>query len=167
MRHRSWIDFLLRVLPIAAWKDALIRGHVERCPECGRRLATAEEARRAIVLAGDTGDTDRLLRTVETRIAEIKPTPSLAPTPSRDRTIYAFGRAWRWVAAAAGLFAAAFAIATLVFFFRPAPPTGVPEASDADQIQIHYVRIADEPAQTFIFKPHDSDVVIIWAGKTH
>jgi hypothetical protein len=66
-----------------------------------------------------------------------------------------------------GLFAAAFATAALVFFFRPAPPSGAAEANEADQFQINYAMIADEPAQTYIFKPHDSDVVIIWAGKTH
>ena len=165
MRHRRWIDFLLRALPFDGWKDALIRGHVECCPECGARMAKAEEARRAIVRAGSVGDTDRLRREIAIKIAGIEPAPASAP--ARDRSVPARQRIWRWAAAAAGLCAAAFAMAALVLFFQSATPSGGPETSDADQIQIHYVRIADEPAQMFIFKPHDSDVVIIWAGKTH
>ena len=165
MRHHSWINFLFRILPFAAWKDALIRGHVERCPECSRNLATAEDVRRAIVRAGSIGDTDRLRREIAIKIAGIEPAP--APGPIQERSVPARQHIWRWAAAAAGLCAAAFATAALVLFFQSATPSGGPETSDADQIQIHYVRIADEPAQMFIFKPHDSDVVIIWAGKTH
>jgi len=165
MRHHSWINFLFRILPFAAWKDALIRGHVERCPECSRNLATAEDVRRAIVRAGSIGDTDRLRREIAIKIAGIEPAP--APGPIQERSVPAGRRVWRWAAAMSGLFTAAFAIAALVFFFRPAPPSGAAEANEADQFQINYAMIADEPAQTYIFKPHDSDVVIIWAGKTH
>ena len=109
------------------------------------------------------GNTDRLQREIALTIAGIAP----APAPTQERSTSALARPLRWAAAGAGLITAAFATAALVFFFRPAPPSGAAEANEADQFQINYAMIADEPAQTYIFKPHDSDVVIIWAGKTH
>jgi hypothetical protein len=167
MRHADRIDFLIRILPFAAWKDALLRGHVEHCAECGRWLAAADEARRAIVRAAELGDTSRLRLGVEARIADCE--PALAPAASSLRSASALTPFWRWAAAAVGMFAAVLVTAALVLFFRSAAPSGALalETADADQFQITYVRIADEPAQTYIFKPHDSNIVIIWAGKTH
>jgi hypothetical protein len=172
MRHTSWIDVLLRLLPFDGWKNALIRGHVERCPDCARRLATPDEARRALVQAGDVGDTERLRRAVANEIAGLE--PSLVLTPGRKGKPETSGiavspakTAWRWAVAAAGLFLAAFMTFALIRHFKTTPESVALEAPDSGQFQINYVRIADEPAQTFIFKPHDSDVVIVWAGKMH
>ena len=167
MRHADRIDFLFRILPFAALKDALIRGHIECCPECGRRLATVDEARLAIVRAAELGDTDRLQRAVMAEIEGGETLPAIAP--ARDRSSSVLAPVWRWAAAAAGMFAAVMATAALVLFFQSGAPSGpvVLETAEADQFQITYVKIADEPAQTYIFKPHDSNIVIIWAGKTH
>jgi anti-sigma factor RsiW len=171
MRHTRWIEFFYRILPFYSWKDALIRGHVERCPDCGRRLATPDEARRALVQAGGVGDTERLRRAVANEIAGLD--PSLVLTPGRKGKPETSGiavspakTAWRWAAAAGGLFLAVFVTFALVRYFQSTPASGALAAPDSGQFQINYVRIADEPAQTFIFKPHDSDVVIVWAGKT-
>jgi hypothetical protein len=186
MRHTSWIDVLLRLLPFDGWKNALIRGHVERCPDCARRLATPGEARRALVQAGAVGDIVRLKQLVASEIAGLE--SSLAPTAGRQGRTAASGRpvtppmlAWRWAAAASGLFLASILTFALIRYFQSTPASGGPlgpdapalrasgalDAPDSGQFQINYVRIADEPAQTFVFKPHDSDVVIVWAGKMH
>lgn len=165
MRHADRIQYFIRILPFAAWKDAFIRGHVERCPECGRSLATADEARRAIVRAAEIVNTEGLQQAVALRIAGLKPLH--APDPIPERPASAPALAWRWAAAAAGMFAAVLATAALVVFFRSGVPSGAFEPADVEQFQVSYVKIADEPAQTYIFKPHDSNVVIVWAGKSH
>jgi hypothetical protein len=56
-------------------------------------------------------------------------------------------------------------IALVGYLRAPAPGTLGVADSGSDQVRIHYVRIDNAPAQTYIFKPHDSDVVIVWAGK--
>jgi hypothetical protein len=164
MRHRRWIDLVLRILPFDGWKDALIRGHVERCPECSRQLITAEEARRAIAGADHAGRVDVVTRKV---MAEIE---ACAPLAAPVRAATSLASVWRWAAATAGLAAAVVLIAALVLFFRGAPGAGSLDGAavlEFEEFQINYVKIGDEPAQTFVFKPRDSDVIIVWAGKTH
>ena len=166
MRHFKGMDLFYRLLPFPSWKAALLRGHMEKCPECGRRLASREEARHVLIQARDVGDLDRLWPAISGRIRGIA--PWLEPNAGMAREATARPRAvWRIAAAAAGLALAVVMTFTVVRFFRsPAPPLGAAFVEgETDQVQIHYVRIENEPAQTFIFKPHDSDVVIVWAGK--
>jgi hypothetical protein len=172
MRHADLVGLLFRVLPFDAWKDALLRGHMENCPACRRRLASREEARRVFVRSEDVGIPGGFWPAIADRIGgcEIAVAAPLAGTARASELVPRPRRwAWRWAAVSAGLFVAVLATAALVLFFRTAPPSGGLEAAAAhtDQIQIHYVKIGDEPALTYIFKPHDSDVVIVWAGKTH
>lgn len=166
MRHFKGMRLFYRLLPFPSWKDALLRKHIEKCPECGRRLASREEARNLLVQARDVGDLDRLWPAILDRIRGIR--PSLEPNAGIAREATARPRAvWRFAAAAAGMSLAVVLTFALVRFFRStAAPIGAAFVeSETEQVQIHYVRIEDEPARTFIFKPHDSDVVIVWAGK--
>lgn len=164
MRHFRGMDLLYRLLPFPSWKDALLRGHIEKCPECGRCLASYEEARHVLVQARDVGDLDRLWPVISGRIRGIR--PSLEPNAGMARDGAAPLRVgWRFVVAAAGLALAVVMTLALVRFFRSSSPAGGILESETEQVQIHYVKIDNEPAQTFIFKPHDSDVVIVWAGK--
>lgn len=174
MRHADLVGLLFRVLPFDAWKDALLRGHIENCPACRRRLASREEARRILVRSEDAGIPGGFWPAIADRIGgcEIAATAPLAgitrpaePVPAPKRW------AWRWAAAVFGTaLAVVLTIALVRFLQTPAPPpyaagaVGAAE-SEPDQVRIHYVRIDNEPAHTFIFKPHDSDVVIVWAGK--
>jgi len=164
MRHTDRIAVFIRILPFARWKSALIRRHVGRCPECGGRLATIEEARRAIVHADGAGDSERLRSRVEASIVADAAPAACATGPAAKAA-----PAWRWAAATAGIFAAAVAVAALVFFLEMTPPATVSRmgGDESAQFRLYYVKIGDEPAQTFVFKPHDSDVIIVWAGKTH
>ena len=166
MGHFKLMDFLIRLAPFPSWKAGLLRRHFEKCPECERCLASREEARRVLVQSCDVGDLDRLWPAVSNGIRGIR--PSLEPNAGMARGTTSWPKAaWRFAAAAAGLALAVVMTFTVVRFFRsPAPPLGAAFVEgETDQVQIHYVRIENEPAQTFIFKPHDSDVVIVWAGR--
>lgn len=166
MPHFKLMELLFRLAPFPSWKAGLLRGHIERCPECERCLASREEARRILVQDRDVRDLDRFWPAISDRIRGIQ--PSLEPNAGMAREATARPRAgWHWTAAASGLILAVVLTLALVNFLRsPSAPGGAGiAAGDVDQVQIHYVRIDNEPAQTFIFKPHDSDVVIVWAGK--
>ena len=166
MGHFKLMDLLIRLAPFPSLKAGLLLRHFEKCPECERCLASREEARRVLVQSCDVGDLDRLWPAVSDGIRGIR--PSLEPNAGRARDGAAPLRAvWRFAAAAAGLALAVVMTIALVRFFRsPATPIGAAFVEgETDQVQIHYVRIENEPARTFIFKPHDSDVVIVWAGR--
>ncbi|MCX6563308.1 MAG: hypothetical protein NTU60_06850 [Candidatus Aminicenantes bacterium] len=165
MRHFKGMDLFYRLLPFPSWKDALLRGHIERCPECERCLASREEARRILVQVRDVGDLDRLWPAISDRIHGIR--PLLEPDLGLEREAApTLKGGWRLAAAAAGMSLAVVLTLALVNFFRsPSISGGGIAQGETDQVQIHYVRIDNEPARTFIFKPHDSDVVIVWAGK--
>ncbi len=168
MRHADLVGLLFRVLPFDVWKDALLRSHMENCPACRRRLASREEARRVLIRSEDVGIPGGFWPAIADRIGgcgiAAAPKAGVArasgPVPGPRRW------AWRWAAAISGTALAVVLTIALVRFLSPTAPgaAGAVE-SGPDQVRIHYVRIDNEPAQTFIFKPHDSDVVIVWAGK--
>jgi hypothetical protein len=168
MRHADLVGFLFRVLPFGAWKDALLRGHIENCPACRGRRACLEEASRVLVRSEDAGVPGGFWPAIAGRIDGC----AVAPAPTAGRACAAGPApeprrwAWRWAAAISGTALAVVLTIALVRFLSPTAPgaAGAVE-SGPDQVRIHYVRIDNEPAQTFIFKPHDSDVVIVWAGK--
>jgi len=171
MMHSKMMDLLYDLLPFHAWKAVLLGGHIENCPACSQRLASREEARRLLVQAGDVGDLDGLWPAVSERMDKARPalTPDagVARISEVSRKSKFLNAGWRWAAAGAGFLAAAFMVVWLVQYFGPPAVRGGSgmAAGELEQVQIHYVRIDNEPAQTFIFKPHDSNVVIVWAGK--
>lgn len=175
MRHADLVDFLFRVLPFDAWKDALLRGHMENCLACRRRLASREEARSVLIRSEDAGIPGGFWPAIAERIdgCEVAAAPTAGTAtglPRASGSIPGPRRwAWRWAAAISGTALAVVLTIALIGYLRaPAPGvsgTAGAAESEPDQVRIHYVRIDNEPAQTFIFKPHDSDVVIIWAGK--
>lgn len=171
MRHSKIINLVYGILPFHAWKSALLRHHIEKCPACFELLASRAEVRRVLAQAEDMGRLESLWPAILERIQDIRPMPApdilKARVPLVSSKSPSAGRYWRWVAALAGIFLAVFLALWSVRYFRSFRDQGGGGAAvlDPDQVQINYVRIDNEPAQIFIFKPYDSHVVIVWAAK--
>ena len=168
MGHSDRILLLARLAPFVAWKDALLSRHLERCPECAARLATRDETCRLLVGESDLGDLDGIWPAVRAAIA--------APGPRVPAVVRARVPAWRWMTAAAGFALAAVLTLAAVHYFQPGSGlAGFEVASIAGleseagppvgDVQLGYVRIDNEPARTIIYKPHDANLILIWAGR--
>ncbi len=169
MGHSDRMFLLAGLVPFGALRDALFGRHFERCPECSRRLATREEARRLLVGETDLGDLGRIWPAVCAAISS--PGPAAPFAAARVRI-----PAWKWLAAGAGLALAVVLTWTAVRTLQPgaglagseiasaAAPAPELAASAAD-VELGYVRIENEPARTIIFKPYDANLVLIWAGR--
>jgi hypothetical protein len=162
MGHSILIELIYRILPFRAWKGWLLRNHMERCPGCRKRLVSREEARLILVQADDVGDLDRLWPSIKDRLGEkAKKSEKSAlskPAMAKMGLLAAPAVAVLLIAAAVNFW----------LFQKPRPDTplqGGPSPAETEQVQIHYVKIDDEPAQTFIFQPRDSNIIIIWAGR--
>ncbi len=171
MGHSDRLLFLARLVPFGAWKDVLFGRHFERCPECAARLATREEARRLLVGAEEVGDLDGIWPAVCAAIAASGPGPGHPVAAVRVRI-----PAWRWLTAAAGLAVAVLLTWGTVRFFQPGRGLAGFEVASvaasmagseslAGDVELAYVRIDNEPARTIVYKPHDANLVLIWAGR--
>jgi len=172
MRHTKFIEILWAAAPFYSWKDALFRRHIENCASCSQGLASREDARRVLIQKDEVGDLAGLWPAVKNGICGTPGGVSESRRIGRDvreGSRFLFQKTGLgWAAALAGLFLAFFATFWLVRYFEQVNgrgggsiPTGINE-----QVQVHYINVGGEPAQTFVFQPYDSNIVIIWAGKT-
>lgn len=156
----SIVDFLYGFLPLKTWRNFLIRRHLERCPRCQEKLASREEARSLLtqeasanplhpfwpeIRAGLAGESnkERDKQRVE------KPWPRLR---------------WRWAAFAAGFLVVGFMFFWLIRDFRP--NTAAPAEDRSERFRINYLKVENEPAQAYLYQPLESNMIIIWVGKS-
>ncbi len=161
MGHSNLVNLIYRMIPFHTGKDWLLRHHIENCPACRKQLVSLEEARLLLVQADEVGDLGGLWPYVRTRIVEKAKDGEKSPLSKP-----AVAKIWR-LATAVTILLVALAV-NFWLFRKPGPGTsGLDEPSPAgtEQVQIHYVKIDNEPAQTFIYQPRDSHIIIVWAGR--
>lgn len=163
MRHSKLIDLVYRILPFPAWKDWLLRRHIDHCPACRQQLVSREEARRLLVQAHEVGDLGGLWPSIRIKLGKRakKDEEGVVQEPSLVKI---------WRLAVPGFVVLLIAVALNFWLLQKPRPEisglgGGPGPSETEQVQIHYVRIENEPAQTFIYQPRDSNILIVWAGK--
>jgi hypothetical protein len=163
MRHSKLVNFAYRILPFSAWKDWLLRHHIDHCPACREQLVSREEARRLLVQAHELGDLGGLWPSVRIKLGKRAKKAGEGGLPKP-----ALVKIWRL--AVPGVVVLLVAVALNFWLLQKPRPEisglgGGPGSAETEQVQIHYVRIENEPAQTFIFQPRDSNILIVWAGK--
>lgn len=146
------INFFFSIFPINVWKDFWIRLHIQKCPLCQKRVAALKETRLFLIQEGDIGDMEGLWPSVKARLSaqEIK-----------ERHL--FWPRWRWAAGVAVVVVAI--IVGFWFYSALLQNEGSVEENRVEKFQINYIRIEKKQAQTYIFWPQGSDMILVWAEK--
>lgn len=157
---------LYALLPIRRWRDALIRRHFERCPDCAGEYAVSGEIRASFEPAWIEKAPSlwpRVSRLIE--MGEKSPHP-----PSESRSVWF--RAPHWAVAVIG--AAAILIGALGYFIFVTPPdkTVELEASRhgvqmeaAPRVLVISVALKGKPAKSFIYQTPKASFIWITPSK--
>jgi hypothetical protein len=156
MSHSGIVDGLYRLIPFRAVRGRLA-AHAETCPACGRRLAGREEVKRVLVGAADLGRLDDIWPAVRKGAAGRRSAGAKTAGPA--------SRLWRLAAAAGGLAAAVFVTVFAVRYFGAGANGAAIPAESGDGFQLHYARIDERPADTFIVQSSGDNIVLVWVEK--
>lgn len=147
------VHFWFSLLPLRPWQDFLIRAHIQKCPVCQARLASAEEVKALLIHENNVQDFRDLWPDVKSAVAAKKPGKR------------AFLDGYRkWAFAAVGLMAILIAGS---LFYTVLVQNGELSVQQGDaRFQINYLRVGDEPATPYLYQPKDTDMIIVWAEKS-
>ncbi len=144
--------FFFNIFPLKAWQSFLIRHHIQGCPDCQKELASTEDVRSLFIREDEAGSIEEVWPAIKAKFSDKR----------GKKQIFLWPRL-RWIAGAAGLFAVV-AIGVWLYFSNPADKS--PQEKDlAERFRINYIRVENKPANAFLFRPHDSKMIIIWAEK--
>jgi len=159
MWHSKIINFCFWILPFNSWKDFLLGRHIEKCPSCLKSLASQEEARSILIQAEEVQNLEVLWLDFLGKLKKEKEKKVIRQRKPGLKL------KWQW---AAGLATVLLAVAINFWFFQGNKLEKIQEAGEIiehESFELYYVKIESEPARTFVFQPHDSKVIIVWAEK--
>lgn len=146
------IDFFFFIFPLKRWRDFLIRHHVQKCSVCQDKLAGVEDVKSFLFQESDVGDLEKIWPVMKEEPGEEKSREQRAVKP------------WlRWAVGLASLFVAAVVVVGLYFTFSPKKGPSMGDLQE--RFQINYINIENKPAKTYIYRPGDSNMIIVWAEK--
>jgi len=146
------IDFFFFIFPLKRWRDFLIRHHVQKCKICQGKLASVEDVSSFLAQEGDIEDLVDLWPAVKEGLGEEK---------SREKRL--IRPRLKWAVGLASLFVAAVVVIGLYFAFSPFKEPSMGDLQE--RFQINYINIENKPAKTYIYRPINSNMIIVWAEK--
>ncbi|MEW5900092.1 MAG: hypothetical protein AB1715_01375 [Acidobacteriota bacterium] len=154
------VNFFSGLIPLKLWRVFFLRVHVDGCPGCQAELASREEVQSLLARAEGMSEWPSLWPRVAGALAGEAAKNGQTPPGSQQLS----RRKWQWALGIVMLFAAAVVAFWLLRGIQKSrvKPLGPLEAT---RFELRYVKIGGEPADAFVYQPHDSDMVIIWAGK--
>jgi hypothetical protein len=158
MSRCKTVNFFYALIPLSRWRDFLIRRHIEGCVHCQAGLASRAESRSLLVQEVTAPLEGTLWRGIESKLADeecraAKAIQRKAPSALRPR---------QWAVAAALLLV----LVTGYWILKDFQPEAVSAAAAAPEcFELAYVRVEGQPANTVIYQPQGSDMIIVWAGK--
>jgi hypothetical protein len=146
------IHFFFNVFPLRVWQGFLIRHHIHKCPDCQRELASMEDVRSLFIREEEDVTMEDFWPALKAKFSDKK----------EKKQVFLWPRL-RWIAGLAGVFAV---VAVGVWIFFSYTPSKSPQEKDlSERFRINYIKVENKPAKTFLFQPHDSKMIIIWAEK--
>jgi hypothetical protein len=146
-------EFFYGLVPLAGFRNFLLRVHMEGCPFCEKSLVSRDQARTLFV--GPEGlETDPDLWT---RIRARSADERTGPRGRRLRLEWATGAAGVLVLAVAGF-----------WLLRNVGPNGAGSGSGpiVDRFEIESINVGGAPAQAYVYQPGDTDMIFVWAEKS-
>ena len=144
------IDLLFFIIPLSRWREFLIRNHYEKCPYCSRDLAESEEVRSLLIKEVEANDLSEFWTSLKTRYKD-----------RTNRRSPLFAASWKWMYQSVGLIL--FTVLA-VWIFISVNSNGKNESIES--FRINYIKIDNQPAQTYIYHPKDTNMVLVWAEKS-
>jgi len=145
-------EFLFRYLPLPFWRNFLIRKHMDQCLHCQERLAGREEAKKLLVAEEYIKVKMDLWPDFQSKIQQLE---------EKKPLLLWMGKKWRYgLAGAMTVLLAGVLIFLSIGYRKPSQENGYPES-----FRIQYIKVHDQPAQSFLFQPKDSNMVFVWAEK--
>jgi hypothetical protein len=152
MIHCKIVNLLFSLLPINRIRGYLIQNHMLKCPYCAKKLASASEVKQLLITEDSPETKADLWPSLETKL----PYPQEKRKSSRFLTYH-----WRY--AAAGAIAL---LASGVFIFYSSWHHKQNDYSVPTKgLQIQYIKVHNQPANTYYFQSPESDYIFLWAEK--
>ncbi|MBE0460061.1 MAG: hypothetical protein IBX60_00235 [Candidatus Aminicenantes bacterium] len=115
-------------------------------------MASIEEVKPFLIEESEAGSIEGVWPEIKKKLNQEK---RKKPRSLWFRLKWAFGIASFLIAAAAG-----------IWFYRTlALDKTYLKENLVERFQINYIRIENKPARAFLFQPHDSEMIVVWAEK--
>jgi len=157
MSHCKTVEIFYALVPLKPWRGLLIRRHVEKCLQCQAGLASREAV--GSLLVRETGV--NIGRSLWTEVESALAVDSAAERTKDRSARLPVMRRWGWTVATAFL-AVLITGFLLLKNFRPEGTAST--ASVPARFELDYVRVGGHPANTVVYQPQGSDMIIVWAG---
>jgi len=138
--------------PLKIWQDFLIRVHIERCPDCQKKLISREAVQGITIQESQCVDADSLWNGFEQKVKK---------TNKNERQVFGPRRRWTY-----GMVVLLVFLATAIWFIvlPQLRKTRIEERING-HFRINYIRIENKPAQAYVYQPQGSQMIIVWAQK--
>lgn len=146
------INFFFIIFPLKIWQDFLLRHHIQKCVVCQNKMASMDETKPLLIQESEIEKLEVLWPAVRAGLSEGKRKERLF---FRPRLGWAVGVVGFLVALIAGIW--------LYSIFTPDRRPS--KEILIERFQINYIRVENKPARAYIFWPHDSKMIIVWAEK--
>lgn len=161
----KWNRLLFKLAPVNAWKSAIIRKHLDSCPDCLALHEPLPGLTHIGVTADDVPAIPELWEHIHRRIAA-EQSPVFHP---RYLWYRLYPRPTRRLVIAAAAMALVLLLIPLTMWWRTSEPAPVNHqagiALENRDIVIHSLEVENRPAQAVVFQSNREDRVIVWVKK--
>ncbi len=144
------IEYAFSFVPLKKWQDFLIRHHMEKCPDCQRSLISREDAQDMTIQEDHCVATESVWDGFEEKVKG-----------ARREKQQIFRPRWSWAYGLAMVLVFVSVWLVLSHQFRKSQV----EESINGHFCINYIEIENKPAQTYVYHPLNSNMILVWAQK--